>query len=378
VSWEGRFPKNDIASLLEVDRRFNLAESTSRDLYFDELIELVGHDAVAGLRLGYGPLQGVEILRNAVAELCGAPAENVISTQGTAFALYLCALELCRPGDEVVLLSPCFPPSRNALLGSGLVVRELPAKFADSYRLDLELLGQLLTPATRLVSLSTPQNPSGVTIAAAEIEAVLERMDTLAPGALLLVDETYREASYGDSAPAASFAGRHSRLITASSVSKAYGAPGLRVGWMTVADASVRERLLTAKLNMVISGSTLDETLAAHLLQRRERVLGPRRSGLKQALQLVEAWQQQASEQVQWVRPDAGALCCMRLREGAFDDAAVTRFWDALPKLDLQLARGDWFGESERVFRLGFGYLPLATLPAALASLTSALQGARA
>lgn len=377
MGWEGRFPQNEIASLLEVDRRFNLAESTSRDLNFDELLELVGHDAIAALRLGYAPLQGVEVLRNAVAELCAASAEHVVSTQGTAFALYLCAVELCRPGDEVVLLSPCFPPSRNALLGSGVVVRELSAQFAHGYRVDLELLRRLLTPATRLVSLSTPQNPSGVEISAAEVDAVLQLMEALAPTALLLVDETYREASYGNKEPSPSFASRHPRLITASSVSKAYGAPGLRVGWMTVADAGLRARLMTAKLNVVICGSTLDETLAGHLLKQRERVLAPRRANLAQALQRVDSWQQQQSEHVQWVRPDAGALCCMRLRESSFDDAAVRRFWDALPALDLQLARGDWFGESARVFRVGFGYLPLATLPVALAALAGALQSAR-
>ncbi len=76
------------------------------------------------------------------------------------------------------------------------------------------------------------------------------------------------------------------------------------------------------------------------------------------------------------MRPDAGALCCLRLRSDAFDDAAVLRFWSLLPSHDLQLASGAWFGESERVFRLGFGYLPPERLAAALSALSAALDDA--
>ncbi|WP_193098131.1 pyridoxal phosphate-dependent aminotransferase [Burkholderia sp. Z1] len=374
--WRGRFPYNEIISLLDVNRTFNLAESTSQDLTVGELLDLAGLEPVRNLKLGYSQSAGAAALRDAIADTCNVPAAQIVTTQGTALGLFLLAYELCRPGDEAVLATPCFPPSRDCLVGAGATVREVRLSFENGYRLDLAQFEANLSPKTRLVSIASPQNPGGVQASRAEIDGLLALMARRCPDAILFIDETYREATYGDAAVAASFAGVDARIVTGSSVSKALGAPGLRTGWLTVADAGLRARLLVAKLNTVISGSVLDETLAATLLRNRERVLAPRRRLLADALDVVSGWCEGERSRVEWVRPDAGALCCVRLRAEAFDEQAVARFWQVLPEYDLQLASGTWFGESSRVFRLGFGYLPLERLPPALSALSQAMDAA--
>ena len=352
--WHGRFPRNEIISLLDVDRPFNLAESTSRDLTVGELLDLAGLDRIRGLKLGYGTSAGSIALREEIARACKVPPEQVVTTQGTALGLFLLAFEACRPGDEAVLATPCFPPSRDSLLGAGVDVREVRLSFDDAYRLDLDRMEAALSPRTRLVSIASPQNPGGVQTSRADVERLLAAMQERSPRALLFIDETYREASYGDAPVAESLAALDPRVVTGSSVSKALGAPGLRTGWLTVADADLRSRLVVARMNTVISGSVLDEALATVLLQHREHVLAPRRTLL------------------------AGALCCLRLRADAFDAAAVARFWELLPRHDLQLACGTWFGESDRAFRLGFGYLPPERLGPALSALSASLDAAAA
>jgi aspartate/methionine/tyrosine aminotransferase len=374
--WRGRFPYNEIISLLDVNRPYNLAESTSQDLTVGELLDIAGVDAIRGLRLGYGTSAGSPALREQVALACKVPAEQVITTQGTALGLFLLAFELCRSGDEAVLATPCFPPSRDCLVGTGVNVREVKLSFDGGYRLDLERIGDSLSTKTKLISIASPQNPSGVQMSRVAIEQLLVLMEQRAPNALLFIDETYREATYGDRAPIYSFAGLHPRIVTGASVSKALGAPGLRTGWLTVPDAELRQRLTLAKMNLVISGSVLDETLAAALLRHKEKVLGPRRRLLEGTLNELAEWCEGERNRIDWIRPDAGALCCIRLRPDAFDEAAVSRFWSELPARDLQLASGAWFGESQRVFRLGFGYLPPERLGPALAALSSALTAA--
>jgi aspartate/methionine/tyrosine aminotransferase len=374
TDWRGRFPYNEIISLLDVNRPFNLAESTSQDLTFGELLDLPGLENIRALKLGYGKSAGAPALREAIAEVCGVPAEQIITTQGTALGLFLLAFEVCRPGDEAVLATPCFPPSRDCLLGAGVTVREVKLSFESGYRLDLDQIEASLSANTKLVSIASPQNPSGVQTSRTDIEQLLLLLERRAPQALLFIDETYREATYGDNVAIASFAALDPRIVTGASVSKALGAPGLRTGWLTVADADLRTRLSVAKMNTVISGSVLDETLAAALLRNREGVLAPRRRLLAGALGELAIWCEDEHERVEWVRPDAGALCCLRLRRDAFDDAAVSRFWSLLPRHDLQLASGTWFGETDRVFRLGFGYLPPARLGPALAALSSAMD----
>jgi aspartate/methionine/tyrosine aminotransferase len=372
--WRGRFPYNEIISLLDVDRPHNLAESTSQDLRVGELLDLVGLDRIRDLKLGYGKSAGAAELREAIAESCGVPAAQVLTTQGTALGLFLLAFETCRPGDEAVIATPCFPMSRDGLLGAGAVVREVALSFDAGYRLDVDRLVACLNARTRLVSIASPQNPSGVRTSRADVERLLAAMARHSPDALLFIDETYREAAYGDEPPAESFAGVDARIVTGSSVSKALGAPGLRTGWLTIADDGLRQRLTVARMNLVISGSVLDETLAAALIRHRRDVLAPRGRLLADALAEVTAWRDGERARLDWIRPEAGALCCLRLRPDAFDDAAVARFWQLLPGRDLQLARGTWFGENERVFRLGFGYLPPGRLAPALAALSAALD----
>ncbi|MBL8303001.1 MAG: pyridoxal phosphate-dependent aminotransferase, partial [Ideonella sp.] len=306
----------------------------------------------------------------------GIPAEHVVTTQGTALALFLLAFEACRPGDEAVLVMPCFPPSRDSLVGAGVTVREVKLRFENAFRLDLDALAACLSARTRLVSIASPQNPSGVRTTRAAVEQILALLEVRAPQAILFVDETYREATYGDEVVPDSLAGLHPRIVTGASVSKALGAPGLRTGWLTVADADLRARLVVAKMNTVICGSVLDEALAAALLRNREAVLAPRRRLLAGGLATLAAWCESERERIEWIRPDGGALCCLRLRAERFDAAAVARFWALLPAHDLQLACGAWFGESERVFRLGFGYLPPGRLGLALEALTAVLDAA--
>lgn len=373
TEWRGRFPYNDIISLLEVNRPFNLAESTSQDLTVGEILDLGDIENLRDLKLGYGKSAGALALREAIGQDCNVPADNVVTTQGAALGLFLLAFEVCRPGDEAVLVTPCFPSSRGCLVGAGATVREVRLVFEKGYRLDMKQMEENLSPKTRLVSLASPQNPSGVQTSREEIQALLALMEKRCPQAVLFVDETYREATYGDQLPRDSVAALDPRIVTGASVSKALGAPGLRTGWLTVPDPDLRARITVAKMNTIISGSVLDETLATALLRNRQGVLESRRRLLARALDELGAWCASESVRIAWIRPDAGALCCVQLRAEVFDAAAVSRFWDLLPDYDLQLASGDWFGESRRVFRLGFGYLPPEKLGAALSALSSVM-----
>jgi DNA-binding transcriptional MocR family regulator len=110
------------------------------------------------------------------------------------------------------------------------------------------------------------------------------------------------------------------------------------------------------------------------VLLRAKQIVGARRRMLGDGLARTAAWVARNAALVEWVRPDAGALCCVRLRADAFDDDAVERFYAALARLEARVGDGSWFGEERRVFRLGFGFLPSPALDEALDMLTTALQ----
>jgi aspartate/methionine/tyrosine aminotransferase len=201
-------------------------------------------------------------------------------------------------------------------------------------------------------------------------------MAAICPGARLLVDSTYREAAFGDDPVASSYLELGGAILSCASLSKCHGAPGLRVGWAITTDRALREELIVAKFNTVVSGSPVDEFLAVKLLEQREPILRERRRRLGEGVAMVGRWVAEHDELVEWVRPDAGALCCVRLRRAAFDGAAVARFHELLSAAGVRVGRGPWFGEEDRVLRLGFGLLPPADLEAALARVATALGGA--
>lgn len=373
-SWGGRFPANDIIGLLDSFPRHNLGESTSQDLVLGELLDLIGLDALRDLRLGYVSAAGTSSLRDRIADLTGAAAETILTTQGVGLALFLLAFEHCRAGDEAVVLTPCFPPSRDAFTGAGVSVVPVPLSFDEGYRVDVDAIAAGLSTHTRLVSLASPQNPSGVRVRESEVAQLLEVMANKAPQALLLVDEIYRDATHGDAPTPASLAAYDPRVITTGSISKAHGAPGLRVGWMTVPDPGLLARLTVAKMNITLSSSALDEALAERILAHREDILAPRRALLATALDRLGDWHATQAHRLDWVRPEGGAMCCFRLRQDHVDDRGVERFWQRLPQKQIQLGCGVWFGESARVFRLGFGYLPLGEFQLALDQLATTLD----
>ena len=373
-----RFPPNDIISLVDAAPRFDLAESLGPDLRLGELLDPQALSALADLPLAYGSAAGDPALREHIAREHGVQADDVVVTVGGVHALYLLALVLCgpAPGGEAVAVSPLFPPARDALLATGGPVRTLPLRFEDGYQPDLAVLRGLLSQGTRLVSLASPQNPSGVAIAPEALRKIAALLAQHAPEAFLLVDETYRDAPYGDALPAGSALALGPRVVVTGSLSKCHGAPGLRIGWAITRDAALREQLVRAKFNTVIACSRIDEALALRLLRRAEADLPARRARLAVGLARVTQWVEGERGRVEWVRPDAGALCCVRLRPEVFDDAAVARFHAALPGLDLRVGDGRWFGEPARVFRLGFGLLSPSGLDEALGRLSTALDRA--
>jgi DNA-binding transcriptional MocR family regulator len=205
---------------------------------------------------------------------------------------------------------------------------------------------------------------------------ILAAMMQVCPEAYLLVDETYREAAYGDDKVATSAVALGPRVVSVASLSKCHGAPGLRLGWAITREGALREQLVLGKFNTAISCSPIDEALAIRVLEAGDRILAERRRRLHQGLTQTAAWVAENGALIEWIRPDAGALCCVRLKPHAFDDAAVTRFYGALAAHDVRVANGIWFGDEERVFRLGFGLLEAADLQAGLGVLTDVLDQA--
>ncbi len=382
-----RFMESEIISLVGVAPRYDLSESLGPDLRLAELLQPAAgsdhpsHDLsgdasdFGDLTLGYASAEGDPRLRETIAHLHGVSPEDVVLTVGSMHALFLIAFIVCERGSEAVAVAPLFPPARNVLDAVGAEVRVLSLSFDRGYRPDLAELRELLSPQTRLVSLASPQNPSGIILAPEDLRGLLAMMEEICPDARLLVDETYRAAAFGDAAEAAASAlALGTRVISTASLSKCHGAPGLRLGWVITRDAGLRRQLVLGKFNTVISCSRVDEALALKVFENSDRFVGERRALRTEGLAITADWVGENSSFVDWVRPDAGAFCCVRLKPHLYDDAAVSRFYSALADKGVRVASGAWFGDERRVFRLGFGLLAMSELLIALRLVADTLR----
>ena len=363
------FPASPITAVIDESPDVNLSESIGPDL---SVADILGPADLAGVSLGYGTSAGDADLRALVAGRLGVPSGQVLLTAGAAGALFLVAL--LHSDGEIVAGLPCYPPMLDALRGLGARVVTVSGRFDDGYRIDTGAFRERLSARTRLVMVASPQNPAGVAITPGEIDEILAAMTKRCPEALLLVDETFREATYGGAAPAASFAGSTERVLTCASLSKAYGAPGLRIGWLTVPGDGLREQLRLAKFNSSICCGVLDEFLAARLLAQADRLLAARGDLMAAARATVEQWIGDHDGRLQWLRPEAGAFCCVRLDPERFGAADVRRFHDRLAERRTAVARGRWFGDSDHVMRLGLAYPPPGDLEKGLDIITDSLR----
>ena len=254
-------------------------------------------------------------------------------------------------------------------IGADLSVVDLA--FDDGWRLDVDRIAAEVRPGTtKLVSVTCPHNPTGTMLELADLEALVELAHR--SGAVLLVDETYRDLTHGPLLPMA--ATLSPRVIGVASMSKAYGLPGLRIGWAVCRDAVIAETLLAAKEQMVICGATLDEAIAARVLADRERVLEPIRADVLARLAIVREWMAGQST-FEWVEPAGGVVGFVRFAPDATVD--TDRFYDALlTRYGTYVGPGHWFEVSDRYFRLGYGWPTHDELHAGLDALGAAAREA--
>ncbi len=334
--------------------RFNLSESGVRPLSVRELLgEPDAIDAVLDAPLVYTQTNGTVPLRERIAALYpGATAAHVQVTNGGSEANFVTTWRLVQPGDEVVVLTPTYMQVAGLVGAFGAILREWPMvldRAAKRWRPDLDALDALVGPATRAVVLCTPNNPTGARLTAAELDAVAAA--AARHGAWVVSDEIYRGAEL-DGVPSASMWGRGERVIVTSGLSKAYGLPGLRVGW-AVGPPELVDSLWGYHDYTSIAPGALSDRLATAALApgRREQLLARTQGILRENLPRVEAWLAGCGHAFEWVAPEAGAFIFARYEHAVNSTALVTRLRDEESVL---IVPGDHFG-LDGYLRLGAG-----------------------
>lgn len=352
--------------------RYNLSESGVHPLSVRELLSLAesAADPLLDVRLGYSQSNGTDALRERIAALYpGATPDQVLVTNGSAEANYVAALGVIEPGDQVAMLLPNYLQLWGHVQNLGAQVRPFRLYEERGWAPDPAEIRSAIGPGTKLVVVTNPHNPTGHILADPMRRAIIDRAREV--GAWLLADEVYMGAER-DGPPTASFWGGYDRLLCVAGLSKAYGLPGLRIGWLVgpapiVADAWARHDYTT------IGPSGASDHLATLALQPavRERLLARTRGILRENYPVLEQWLKSFGASFTWVPPQAGAICFVRYRPAIDGEALVER---VRAGQNVLLVPGEHFGMPGYI-RFGFGN-ELAELREALAATATGLRPA--
>lgn len=246
----------------------------------------------ADIELGYGSDRGGQPLRAMIGDLYGAAADSVAVTHGSQEALYLLYSVLLGPGDQVITFRPGWQQSWlvPAQLGCRVDVIDLGPDFT----LNIDAVAEAIGSGLKMIVVNTPGNPTGRLIAKRELAALADLVAST--DAYLVLDEEY---SLDLSRSAAA---RGGRIVSVSSLSKVYGFPGLRIGWMhgpaDLVAACVQRKHLTS-----ISNSVLCEALACDVLSRREFYLDQYRRLTSSGLDQLQEWAARHAHAVRLATP---------------------------------------------------------------------------
>jgi len=290
----------------------DLSESGVRPVTLRELGE-IGLDlsAILDMPLGYSQSNGTVALREELTCIYpGASVDQVEVTNGTSEANYLLALALLRQGDEVAFEVPNYMQYGGVPQSLGATVNQFRLRIEQDWEPDWEEFERAVNPRTRLVYLSNPNNPSGSVLSQEAMQRIVRRCEQV--GAYLLADEVYLGAEI--SRPRTpSFWGMSDRVIVTSGLSKAYGIPGVRIGWI-VGPAAVVAECWSQHDYITIGPNKISDAVARVAVrpENREKLYARTRAILQHNLPVVREWAGGFGGFLTFREPQAGALCLMR------------------------------------------------------------------
>ena len=340
-------------SVWEQQVEFNLTESGVHPMRLDELLgedgELVAK--ILATEINYPHVNGNPALRQHIADLYdGAGIENVLVTVGAAEANNIIMQTLMWPGDELLTQTPTYLQVWGLATNAGNPTRSFRLDPDRGWALDLDSLSDGVTDKTRIIALVNPNNPTGYILTESEMDAVVAAADRV--GAWILADEVYRGAERLREDETPSFFGRYDRVLSLGSMSKAYGLPGLRVGWIvgpagTLDDAWRRHEYTT------ITAGMLGNILATHALSPdvRPRILKRTREYIRNGFPVLEAWMNSQNGLFSYTPPQASAVAFIRYHLDINSTELMERLCE---EAGVFVGAGDSFGMDHHL-RIAFG-----------------------
>ena len=299
----------------EFTAKYLLSSSDAESRTIQELLDLEpgAHEGFLKHWCGYTESPGAPALREVISGMYrGSKPQDVLVLAATEEGIFVLYHALLSPGDHVIVETPCYESALEVARSTGARVSEWRRHSENGWAHDLAALEKLIEPSTKIIYVNTPHNPTGLLMPA----SVFQQVTKLAArgGIILFCDEVYRELEHDPVSRLPAACEVYERAVSLGSMSKTYGLPGLRLGWLVSKDAEIVRRCLEFKYYTTICCSAPSEFLSALALRHRQVLVERNREIVLRNLAVLDSFFRQRPNLFAWVKPNASPIGFVRYK----------------------------------------------------------------
>jgi len=342
----------------EFKAKHHMTASDTESMSLKDLLALGTEQQQAdfqNLWLGYTETWGAPLLRETIASTYQSiQASEVLTFAGAGEGIYAAMRVMLQPDDHAIVVVPNYQSAETVPLQicqvSGVLLHE-----DNDWRLDMDEVRAAIRPTTKLISINFPNNPTGALMPKQDLTALIDLCREF--NLYLFSDEVYRLTEQDDALRMPQIADEYEKGLSLNVMSKAYGLPGLRVGWLASKDRALLQEIERYKHYLSICNSAPSEVLSIIALENREPILARNRNIINKNRALLDSFLTRQQNSLQWTPPQGGCVGFIRY----INDEPVSDFCTRLVEqhgvllLPASLYRSELMHYAPNSFRIGFG-----------------------
>jgi aspartate/methionine/tyrosine aminotransferase len=293
----------------EFRAKYLLSSSDAESQTIEELLALEpgAHDAFLKHWCGYTESPGAPWLREVLAKMYqNITADQLIVVSAAEEAIFLFYHALLTPADHAIVETPCYESALTLPASTGAAVSKWRRKPANGWAHDFAALESLIRPNTRAIYINSPHNPTGLLMPSEIFRGVLDlaRHQNI----YVFCDDVYRELEHDPATRLPAGCDLYERALSLSSVSKTYGLPGLRLGWLACHDKQLLEKIVSLKHYTTICASAPSEFLTALAFRHRQKFIDRNLQIVLRNLRQLSAFFARHTDLFEWTPPNASTI----------------------------------------------------------------------
>jgi aspartate/methionine/tyrosine aminotransferase len=299
----------------EFTAKYLLSSSDAESRAIQELLDLEpgAHDRLLKHWCGYTESPGAPDLRQAIAAIYHPLSpDDVLVVAAAEEGIFVLYHALAGPGDHIIVETPCYESGLEVARSTGAQVSEWPRSFESGWAHNVAVLEKLLQPNTKIIYINTPHNPTGLLMPAGIFKQVLDL--AASRRIILFSDEVYRELEHEPATRLPAACEVYENAVSLGSMSKSYGLPGLRLGWLASQNPEILRRCLEFRYYTTICNSAPSEFLTALALRHRQVLAQRNLEIVYRNLPLLDAFFRQRPHLFEWSKPNASTIGFTRFK----------------------------------------------------------------